>query len=78
MQTDDVDDYFNQLASKLSSMLDECGALFEGGSSDNVPHNDTCDDAGVPVNRNYHPHLNGVSSKTGLNKISLVPKKKSV
>ena len=47
-----------QLASILGSMFEECAALFEDSSSDRPP----CDDAGVPIHRNYHPHLNGMLS----------------
>ena len=53
-----TNDDLEQLASILGSMFEERAALFEDSSSDRPPR----DDAGVPVHRNYHPHLNGMLS----------------
>ena len=44
-----------QISSVLGSLFVERAALHDDSSSDPPPHNHT----GVPVNRNYHPHLNG-------------------
>ena len=39
-----------------SGAHDDHGALFEEESSSEGE----CDDAGIPITRNYHPHLNGM------------------
>jgi hypothetical protein len=59
-----VDDFGEQLASLMGSMLGERAALFEDSSSSDSqqpnPNDGQRDDAGVPVTRNYHPHLDGM------------------
>lgn len=55
-----------QISMMLSSLFEERAHLEEDSSSDKSPHDphdphNLRDNAGVPVSRNYHPHLNGKS-----------------